>query len=152
MLYTRCAGSVDTALVATGVIVVDSSVWIEFFRATGSSADLTLRSLLAGPTPLATTEVVVMEALAGVRSERERRAVREHLLALPMLALRGVLDYERAADLYRRLRSRGLTPGQLTDLLIVICTLDAGAALLHADRDFDRLAAETGLTIHPHQS
>ncbi len=137
-------------MVAAGVIVVDSSVWIDFFRATGSSADRTLGSLLADAAPLATTEVVVMEALAGVRSERERRVVREHLLALPMLALRGVLDYERAADLYRRVRRRGVTPRQLTDLLVVVCALDAGASLLHADRDFDRVAEETGLTIHPH--
>ena len=108
-------------MVAAGVIVVDSSVWIEFFRATGSSAHLTLRSLLADRAPLATTEIVVMEALAGVRYERERRAVREHLFALPMLALHGVLDYERAADLYRRVRSRGVTPRQLTDLLVVVC-------------------------------
>ncbi len=137
-------------MVAAGVIVVDSSVWIDFFRATGSSADWTLGSLLADAAPLATTEVVVMEALAGVRSERERRAVREHLFAFPMLTLRGVLDYERAADLYRRVRSRGVTPRQLTDLLIVVCALDAGASLLHADRDFDRVAEATGLTIHPH--
>ncbi len=137
-------------MVASGVIVVDSSVWIEFFRATGSSAHLTLRSLLNEPAPLATTEIVVMEALAGVRSERERRAVREHLFALPMLALRGVLDYERAAELSCRLRSRGVSPRQLTDLLIVVCALDAGASLLHSDRDFDRIAEQTGLPIHPH--
>ncbi|MBA3799223.1 MAG: PIN domain-containing protein [Geodermatophilaceae bacterium] len=132
------------------MIVVDTSVWIELFRATGSSAHLTLRSLLAQRAELATTEIVVMEILAGVRSAPERRAVRAQLLGLPVLALRGVLDYERAAELYCRLRGRGVTPRQLTDLLIVVCTMDAGAALLHADRDFDRLATETGLAIHPH--
>lgn len=132
------------------MIVVDTSVWIELFRATGSSGHLTLKSLLAERAELATTEIVVMEVLAGVRAQSERRAVRAQLLGLPVLALRGVLDYERAADLYRRLRSRGVTPRQLTDLLIVLCAVDAEAALLHADRDFDRLAEEAGLTIHPH--
>ena len=109
-----------------------------------------INAAVRGARAAGATEIVVMEALAGVRSERERRAVREHLFALPMLALRGVLDYERAAELYCRLRSRGVTPRQLTDLLIVVCALNAGASLLHSDRDFDRVAEETGLPIHPH--
>ncbi len=133
------------------MILVDTSAWIELFRATGSPAHLTLRGLLADRAELAVTEVVVMEVLAGVRTQREHRAVRAQLLGLPVLALRGVLDYERAADLYRTLRRRGVTPRQLTDLLIVLCALDADAALLHADRDFDLLAAWVGLAIHPHQ-
>lgn len=132
------------------MIVVDTSAWIELFRATGSPAHLTLRALLESRSALAVTEIVVMEVLAGVPSQRERRAVRAQLLGLPVLALRGVLDYERAADLYRSLRHNGVTPRQLTDVLIVRCALDAGAAVLHADRDFDLMAAATGLMIHPH--
>lgn len=134
------------------MIVVDTSAWIELFRATGSPAHLTLRSLLIERAPLAVTEVVVMEVLAGVRSQRERRAVRAQLLGLPVLALRGVLDYERAADLYRGVSQRGLTPRQLTDVLVALCAMDAGAALLHADRDFDRLAEATGLTVCAHRT
>lgn len=132
------------------MIVVDTSAWIELFRATGSSAHRTLRGLLVDRAELATTEVVVMEVLAGVRSARESQAVRGQLLGLPVLTLRGVLDYERAAELYRNLRRRGVPPRQLSDLLIVVCTVDAGAALLHADRDFDLLAPWAGLAIHPH--
>jgi len=134
------------------VIVVDTSAWVELFRATGSTAHLTLRALLTERASLAVTEIVVMEVLAGVRSLPERRAVRDQLLGLPVLALHGVLDYERAADLYSNLRRQGITPRQLTDVLIAICVLDAGATLLHADRDFDLMAAATGLRIHPYQS
>lgn len=134
------------------MIVVDTSVWIEFFRATGSSAHLTLRALLADRAALATTEIVVMEVLAGVRSQTEHRAVRAQLLGLPVLALRGLRDYERAADLYRGLRRGGVTPRQLTDALIALCAVDAGAELLHADPDFDLLAAQLRLAIHPHHS
>lgn len=132
------------------MIVVDTSAWVELFRATTSSADRTLANLLRERAPLATTEVVVMEVLAGVRSERERVAVRAQLLGLPLLALRGITDYERAAELYRRVRRNGVTPRQLTDVLIMLCALDADAAVLHADRDFDHLAAAVGLTVHPH--
>ncbi len=93
-----------------------------------------------------------MEVLAGVGSERERRAVRAQLLGLPLLALRGIADYERAAELYRRVRRSGVAPRQLTDVLITLCALDAGAAVLHADRDFDHLAAAAGLMVHPHDA
>lgn len=134
------------------MIVVDTSAWVEFFRATGSSAHRTLRALLTRRAPLAVTEVVVMEVLAGVRSERERRATRTQLLGLPILALGGVAAYERAADLYRALRQRGMTPRQLTDVLICLCAMDAGAALLHADRDFDAIARVADLRVHPHES
>lgn len=134
------------------MIVVDTSAWIELFRATTSSAHLTLRSLLSHNSPLATTEVVVMEVLAGVRSERERHAVRRQLLGLPLLKLRGLADFERAAELFRALRGSGVTPRQLTDVLIALCALDAGAAVLHADRDFDAIARVTELVIHPHDS
>ncbi len=91
----------------------------------------------------------MLEVLAGIGGGRQRRAVRAQLLGLPVLAPHGLLDYERAADLYRTLRRRGVTPRQLTDVLIVQCALDAGAAVLHADRDFDLMVGVTGLAIHP---
>jgi predicted nucleic acid-binding protein len=132
------------------VIVVDSSAWIEFFRATGSSVHHAVRRLLQSEAPVAATEVVVMEVLAGVRSEREWRATRTQLLGLPVLPLHGIADYERAARLYRACRQRGVTPRRLTDMLIALCALDADAAVLHADRDFDHIAAAVGLVVHPH--
>lgn len=95
------------------MIVVDTSAWLELLRATGSQVDRTLIGLLERRAPLAITEIVVTELLVGVRSPRERRSLRSQLLALPVLALHGVADFERAADLYRAARSRGVTPWQL---------------------------------------
>lgn len=129
------------------MIVVDTSAWVELLRATGSPVDRILTGLLERHAPLAITEVVVLELLAGVRSQRERRSLRAQLLALPILALHGVADFERAADLYRAARSRGVTPRQLTDVLVALCALDAGASVLHADRDFDHLAEVLGLPV-----
>lgn len=129
------------------MIVVDTSAWVELLRATGSRVDRTLTGMLERRAPLAITEVVVMELLAGVRSQRERRALRAQLLAMPVLALQGVADFERAADLYRAARSRGVTPRQLTDVLVALCALDAGASVLHSDRDFDHLADAIGVPV-----
>ncbi|MGH3611767.1 MAG: type II toxin-antitoxin system VapC family toxin [Pseudonocardia sp.] len=132
------------------MIVPDTAAWVEFFRATESTADRTLTRLIIEKAPLATTEIVVLEVLAGVGSVGERRAVRTQLLGLPVLALQGVTDYERAADLYRAMRRRGVTVRKLTDVLIGLCALDAGASVLHDDRDFDAMASVIDLAVHPH--
>jgi len=131
------------------VIVVDSSAWIEYFRATDGPVDRTLTSLIDVGASLATTEIVIFELLAGVRSERERRAVRAELLALPILTVGGIADYEHAAALYRTARSHGVTVRRLNDVLIAKCAMDAAASVLHADRDFDQLAAAIGLEVEP---
>jgi len=83
------------------VILVDTSAWIELLRATGHPAHLTLRHHLQRRSPIATTEPVIMELLAGARSRREHSRLRARLLALPRLTLRGLVDFESAAELYR---------------------------------------------------
>ena len=70
------------------MIVVDTSAWIEFFRATGSPVHYAVRRLLQSEAKVAATEVVVMEVLA-VRSEREWQATRAQLLGLPVLPAAG---------------------------------------------------------------
>ena len=86
------------------MILVDSSAWIEFLRATGSPAHLRLRAELQGETELACTDVVVMEILAGARDEADRDRLRRLLYGLEFLAVDGPADYESAAELYRRCR------------------------------------------------
>jgi predicted nucleic acid-binding protein len=128
------------------VILVDTSAWVEFLRATGTQAHLKVRSLLTEGEPLATTEVVVMEVLAGAREEAHRRALRRLLLRCELLPLSGLADFEAAADLYRTCRRAGETIRALTDCLIAVPTIRAGAAVLHADRDFDAIARHSALT------
>jgi predicted nucleic acid-binding protein len=131
------------------MILVDSSAWIELLRGTGHAAHRTLKHHLAAGSPLATTEVVVMELLAGTRSDRDRDRLRQRLLALPLLRLRGMPDFERAAELYRRCRDRGETVRKLIDCLIAAVAIRERATLLHADRDFDVLIRHTRLRGEP---
>src|SRR5262245_66356062 len=100
------------------MILVDSSAWIEFLRGTGHPAHLTLKHHLDTGSSIATMEVIVMELLAGAGSNRDRDRLRHRLLALPQLRLRGMPDFEAAADLYRRCRSAGGTVRKLIDCLI----------------------------------
>jgi predicted nucleic acid-binding protein len=129
------------------VILADTSAWVEFLRATGSSAHLRLRELIAGEGELATSEIVMMELLAGAADAGELARLRRLLGRFRLLPVEGLADYEAAADLYRRCRVGGETVRKLTDCLIAAVALRHGAALLHRDHDFEVLARHTPLRV-----
>ena len=127
------------------MILVDTSAWIEFLRASGHPVHLTLRHHLVQQSPIVTTEVVIMEVLAGTRSRREYNSLRNRLTAFPQLTLRGLSDFEHAAELYRLCREKGVTVRKLIDCLIAAVAIRAGASVLHNDRDFDGISHCTKL-------
>ena len=96
---------------------------------------------------LVTTEVVLMELLAGESDEAALGELRSTLLEFPILPLHGLGDFEQAAALYRRCRAKGHTIRSLNDCVIAAVAIRADAAVLHADRDFDALARHTELRI-----
>lgn len=130
------------------MILVDSSAWIELLRATGSAQDSKLEELLDRQADLATSEVVLMEVLAGARSDQEREELRRLLYGrCTLLLLEGPADFERAADLHRQCRRGGETIRKLTDCLIAVVAIRAGVELLHRDGDFDAIARHTPLRL-----
>jgi predicted nucleic acid-binding protein len=129
------------------VILVDSSAWVEFLRATGSSAHLRVRSALQEKADLASTDVIVMEILAGARDEADRDRLRRLLYGLKFLAVEGPTDYERAAGLYRLCRSAGEMPRKLTDCLIAAVAIRNDAELLCEDADFLTIARHSPLRL-----
>ncbi len=129
------------------MIVADTSAWAEFFRGSGGPVDAALRRALAEPEQLAVTEVVVMELLAGARSSRHTLDLRQFLSTFEMLRLRGLDGYEEAARLFRLCRRGGETVRRMTDCLVAVPAIEAGAAVLHADRDFEILARHTALEV-----
>jgi predicted nucleic acid-binding protein len=130
------------------VIVVDTSAWIESLRATESAVDLRLRELIETDAELAITEIVVAEVLAGVAAHA-LRAMRGRLLAFPVLPLLGLADFEAAADLYRACRDRGETLRHISDCLVAVPALRAGASVLAADPDFEAIARHSRLALEP---
>lgn len=131
------------------MILVDSSAWIEFLRATGSPAHLQLRAALEQSAPLACTDVILMEILAGARDNADRDRLRRLLYGQEFLAVEGPADYESAADLYRLCRRADETPRKLTDCLIAAVAIRNEAVLLCEDADFDAIARHTPLRIEP---
>lgn len=117
-------------------------------RGTGGSAHRTLRRLLHEDAPLATTEMVAGEILAGAQDDLHHARLRRQLMATRFIPLGGLEGFERAARLVRECRTVGIT-ASLTDCLVAAPAIAAEAALLHADADFDRIASATDLDVYP---
>lgn len=120
------------------MVIADTSVWIDFFRATNAAHCEALASLLEDQR-IALCDRVLQEILQGITSEAEFRRVEDLLLALPCFNLGGHVLAIAAARNYRRLRALGVTPRSATDVLIATFCLEEGHELLHNDRDFDAM-------------
>ena len=129
------------------MILVDSSAWIELLLETGSPAHRQLHLALERREPLAWTDVVAMELLAGARDAADRDRLRRLLFGRNFLPVDGPADYESAADLYRRCRNRGETPRKLTDCLIAAVAIRNDAELLCEDADFSVIALHSALRL-----
>jgi predicted nucleic acid-binding protein len=129
------------------VILVDSSAWVEFLRATGGQAHLRVRSALLEEVELACTDVIVMEILAGVRDDADRDRLRRLLFGLEFFPVEGPADYEQAAELFRLCRRGGGTPRNLSDCLIAAVAIRHDAEVLCADADFRTLADHSPLRL-----
>lgn len=127
--------------------LVDSSAWIEFLRGTGSPAGRLLRAALEDGTALACTDVILMEVLAGARSDADRDRLRRLLYSVEFLATEGPADYESAAELYRLCRRGGGTPRQLSECLIAVVAMRNEAEVLCADADFEAIARHAPLRL-----
>ncbi|MCI0546507.1 MAG: PIN domain nuclease [Candidatus Rokubacteria bacterium] len=130
------------------MIVVDTTVWIDFLGAKGTTFDRHLAELVESDAPIALVDIVYCEVLQGIRDEDTYRRTRVSLLAHPILRPRGLETFETAANLYRTARRRGLTIRRSVDCLIAATCLESDAEIYHNDRDFDSLARVSRLTIY----
>lgn len=128
------------------MILVDSSVWIDFFNGRPSNAADKLDELL-GREMLATGDLMLAEVLQGFSTERDFRTARKILTSLPIVNIVDRAIALQAAVNYRRLRRRGITVRKLPDMLIATCCIERQLSLLHADRDFDPCERHLGLRV-----
>jgi predicted nucleic acid-binding protein len=128
-------------------VIVDTSVWIDFFRGSESWQVEVLAQRLERDEPIALTDVIFTEILQGLATERAVQRVERRLLAHDIYVLEPLDDHRRAASLYRTCRRRGVTIRRTLDCLIAAVCIRERRSLLHADADFDRLAAHTELQV-----
>lgn len=129
------------------MILVDTSAWVEYDRATGSAVEARLTGLIATDGPVAVTEPVVMEVLAGARNDARERDLRRLLTRFALLRFDPVADFDGAARIYRTCRGRGVTPRGLIDCLIANVAMRTGAALLAHDGDLAAIATVMDLDL-----
>ena len=126
------------------MILVDSSVWIDYFRGVDTRQSQTLDSLL-GNEPLAIGDLVLTEVLQGFQQDQAFDRALTMLGKLDFIVMGGSDVAVEAARNYRRLRALGITARKTIDTVIATRCIVSGYELLHDDRDFDAFEEHLGL-------
>jgi predicted nucleic acid-binding protein len=128
------------------LILVDSSVWIDYFRGSVNAQTEKLDRLL-GTQPLAIGDLMLTEVLQGFTHERAFKQAEEMLTALTVVDLGGLEVAIQAARNFRALRRLGVTVRKTIDTIIATKCIESGYDLLHSDRDFDPFVKYLGLRV-----
>jgi predicted nucleic acid-binding protein len=130
------------------VIVVDTTVCIDFFNGAGTPEDHHLQQLITAGRSLALTDLIFCEILQGIREDATFARTRDLLLLYPILRIERLATFEHAAQLYRTCRSRGLTVRKTIDCLIAALCIEEDVELFHKDSDFDAIAHVAPLQVY----
>jgi predicted nucleic acid-binding protein len=133
------------------MILVDSSVWIDYFRGTRTPQTEKLDALL-GVEPIATGDLVLTEVLQGFVSDLDFKQAKKLMTSLVIVDLAGQSIAIQAARNFRLLRSQGITVRKTIDTVIATHCIDSGLALLYSDRDFDPFVEHLGLRSALHET
>jgi predicted nucleic acid-binding protein len=128
------------------LILVDSSVWTDYFKGAITVQTEKLDGLL-GREPLAIGDLILTEVLEGFDDDRSFNAARRMLTSLTVVELGGQEIAIQAARNFRALRRLGVTVRRTIDTVIATRCIESGYRLLHSDRDFDPFAEHLGLRI-----
>ena len=126
------------------MILVDSSVWIDYFRGDVTPESDRLDQLLSSEL-LLIGDLILTEVLQGFVRERDFNQAKTLLTALPVVPLVGPHVALQAARNFRHLRARGVTVRKTIDTLIATSCIENGYTLLYSDRDFDPFVEQLGL-------
>jgi predicted nucleic acid-binding protein len=124
------------------MILVDTSVLIDFFRGKKNAATRRFRTVLEQNLPFGITSFIFQEVLQGAKTEREYGRLRKYLSTQRFYHPNSPLNsFEAAARLYFECRKKGITIRSTIDCLVAQITIENNLALLHNDRDFEAMSA-----------
>lgn len=126
------------------MILVDSSVWIDFFNGNGAAHVDRLYELL-GRDVIVTGDLILVEVLQGFKSDSDLQKAKEALESLPYFSLCNKEIAFRSAENYRWLRKKGVTVRKTIDVIIATFCIENNIGLLHADKDFQVMEKYLGL-------
>jgi predicted nucleic acid-binding protein len=128
------------------MVLVDTTVWIDFFAGRNEPHVATLQDLIENEEDLSVCGVILAEVLQGIRSDTDFVKTKKYLGDLIFLPMRQA-TFLRAAEVYRSLRKKGITIRKPVDCMIASVAIESGIRLLHNDRDFDHIAKHSKLRI-----
>ena len=128
-------------------MVVDTSAWVEYLRATGSPADAALTDAVRASDDIGVPDVVRLELLAGAGTDVQVRDLQRLLGRFRAMPAASPADHETAAALYRAARRTGATVRSLLDCLVAAAALRTDSPLLARDRDFEVIAQVSPLRL-----
>ena len=126
------------------MILVDTSVWIDYFNGQGTEKTNTLDSALIDGT-VAIGDIIFLEILQGFRHDKDYNSARRTLSNLDQYELFGRIMVAKCANNYRALRKKGITIRKTTDIIIATFCIDNKLPLLYSDRDFEPFARHLNL-------
>ena len=126
------------------MIMVDSSVWIDYFNGI-ETPETNLLDKSLGFTPIAIGDLILTEVLQGFRSDSDYRKAKGLLLALDFFEIAGQTIALKSAENYRVLRQKGITIRKTIDTIIATYCLEMGIPLLFSDKDFSPFVDHLGL-------
>lgn len=128
------------------MVIVDSSVWIDYLQNTVNPQTDWLENAI-GNRPIGLTNLILCEVLQGIRHDRRFRIAQRILLTLPVFDFAGTSVAIAAARNHRFLQSRGFPVRKTFDALIATLCIQEDFELLHRDRDFDAFERHLGLRV-----
>ena len=131
------------------MILVDTSVLIDFFKGVLSAPSNKFRNVLTQRIPFGITSFIYQEVLQGAKSEQEYSLLRQYLETQNFYQpLHPVETYEQAAKIYFDCRKKGLTIRSTIDCLVAQIAIEHHLLLLHNDSDFARIAKVARLKFY----
>ena len=126
------------------MIIVDSSVWIDYFNG-NSTREADILDNMLGAQEVATGDLIILEILRGFRSDRDYLIAKNHLTSLMQYNMLNSELALKATEHYRKLRKKGITIRKTADVIIATFCIEGNHSLLYSDRDFTPFVDHLGL-------
>jgi len=127
------------------MILVDTSVWIDFLNGADSKERHALHRLIEEDENISITEIILTEILQGIKNDENFKKVKDYLLEFPIHQPKGAGTYLKAAEIYRHCRKKGKTVRKTVDCIIAAICIENNLILFHKDSDFENIKACAGL-------
>ena len=130
------------------MVLIDTSVWIDFFNGLETDTTTMLEKLIWSEEDVYISDYILTELLQGFRADKEFELAHKYLRQFPFAELYNTDSYIKAAQIYRQCRKKGITIRKTADCIIAQTAIENGLFLLHNDGDFDLIAKVCPLKIH----